>query len=108
MKRTVLLLTAVLVITYLSSPPVLAASSSQESRTLVVMKILYHQFLGFRTPSLSTRDFTPIVDGSGDIELRGDADDLGGGKIDDKRGTLDNLGEIPLNGVNIVKTSITR
>lgn len=109
MRRTVLLLTAVMVIMYLSAPPVLAASSSRESRTLVVLKILYHQFLGFRASSPSIRDFSVIVDESNDIELRGDADDLGGGKVDDKRGTLDNLGVIPVNGVDIVtKTTINR
>ena len=110
MRRTVLLLTAVLVITYLSAPPVLAASSSRESRTLVVMKILYHQFLGFRVSSTSIdRDFGVIIDGSDDIELRGDADDLGGGKVDYKRGTLDNLGVIPANGIDIVtKSNINR
>jgi hypothetical protein len=108
MKRTVLLLTAVLVITYLSSPPVMAASSSQGSRTLAVMKILYHQFLGFRAPSLSSKDFIVVIDGSGDIELRGDADDYGGGKIDDKRGNLDDLGAIPVDGIDITKTSSTR
>jgi hypothetical protein len=108
MKRTILLLTTVLVITYLSSPPVLAASSSQESRTLVVMKILYHQFLGFRAPSLSSRDISIIIDGPGDIDLRGDADDYGGGRIDDKRGTLDDPGTVQVNELDIARMNITR
>lgn len=87
MKRIMLLLTAILVISYLSSPPVLAASRSYESRTVILMRILHHQIFGFRVSSLSSRELTEIIiDGSDEIRLQGDADHLGGGKSDDRMG----------------------
>lgn len=94
MKKIMLLMTAILVISYLSSQPALAASRSYESRTMILVRILHHQIFGFRVSTLGSRDFTEIIiDGSGEIDLQGDADHLGGGKTDDRMGDegLDDL-----------------
>jgi hypothetical protein len=90
MKKIMLLLTAILVITYLSSPPVQAASRSYESRTTVIMRIIYHHIFGLGASAQVGRDFIPIlIDDSDDPILRGDADHLGGGKSDDRMGDED-------------------
>ncbi len=87
MKKIMLLLTAVLVIVHLSSPPVLAAPRSYESRTLVIMRMVYHQIFGLGVSAYNGRDFVRIIiDDSGEPKLQGDADDLGGGKSNDRMG----------------------
>ncbi len=87
MKKIMLLLTAILVIVHLSSPPVLAAPRSCESRTLVIMRVIYQQIFGLGVSTYHGRDFVPIIiDDSGEPRLGGDADDYGGGKSDDRMG----------------------
>ena len=87
MKKIMLLLTAILVISCLSSPPVLAASRSYESRTVVMMRVIYHHIFGLGASIQTSRDFVQIIiDDSGEPKLGGDADDYGGGKSDDRMG----------------------
>ncbi len=87
MKKIMLLLTAILVISCLSSPPVLAASRSYESRTVVMMRVIYHHIFGLGASIQTSRDFVQIIiDDSADPRLEGDADDYGGGKSDDRMG----------------------
>ena len=87
MKKIMLLLIAIPAIVHLSSPPVLAAPRSYESRTVVIMRIVYYQIFGLGVSSYQSRDFVPIlIDDSGVPTLRGDADHYGGGKTDDKMG----------------------
>ena len=87
MKKIMLLLIAILVIVHLSSPPVLAAPRSYESRTVVIMRIIYHQIFGLGACDYQSRDFVQIIiDDSGGPTLQGDADHYGGGKTDDKLG----------------------
>ncbi|MCK4350574.1 MAG: hypothetical protein KAX13_06930 [Candidatus Krumholzibacteria bacterium] len=87
MKKIMLLLITILVILYLSSPPVLAAPRSYESRTVVIMRIVYHQIFGLGVSAYHGRDFVPIIiDDSNEPSLQGDADDYGGGKMDDRKG----------------------
>ena len=79
MKKIMLLMTAILVISYLSSPPVLAASRSYESRTCVVLRIMYEQIFGLRVSNPHSRELLEIIaDDLSGINLQGDADHLGG------------------------------
>lgn len=87
MKKIMLLLIMVLVISYLSSPPVLAAPRSYESRTVVIMRIVYHHIFGLGVSAYNGRDFVKIIiDDSGEPRLEGDADHYGGGKSNDRMG----------------------
>ncbi len=111
MKKIMLLLTAILVITYLSSPPVLAASRSYESRTATILRIICHQVFGLGGSSYSIGDFDRIIiDDTIDPRLQGDADDYGGGKMDDQKGGegIDDLNAgMDADTLNNLKFSVT-
>ena len=86
--KKLMLLTAILVIAYLSSSPALAASRPYESRAAVIMQVMYHQLFGFT--SFGAVEFTGLfIDDTDQNTLQGDADHLGGGKTGDMLGDGD-------------------
>ena len=90
MKKIMLLMIAILVISCLSSPPILADSRSYEYRTFAIMRIMYEQIFGLRVSNPHSREIIEIIiDDSNGIDLQGDADDYGHGKSDNTMGDED-------------------
>jgi hypothetical protein len=87
MKKTILLLIAILMISYLSSTRLVAAEPLRESRSIVVLRMIYENFYAFGGSFQMLRVFMPsdrleVDDAIDDGRLSGDADDLAGGKTD--------------------------
>ncbi len=84
MKKLVLLLTALLVLSTLVSSPVLAARLSLEYRVHSMFGILYRSLFLFRGVIIVPDTAVPINDGGGaGAQLGGDADDYGNGRWSD-------------------------
>ena len=89
MKKLVLLLTALLVLSTLVSSPVLAARPSLEYRIHSMFGILYRSMFLVRGIVIVPEEIVPVNNGGGaGAILGGDADDYGNGKgsdVDDSK-----------------------
>ena len=84
MKKLVLLLTALLVLSTLVSSPVLAARPSLEYRIHSMFGILYRSMFLGRGLVIVPGDILPVNNGGGaGVTLSGDADDYGNGRWSD-------------------------
>jgi hypothetical protein len=88
MKKLVLLLTALLVLSTLVSSPVLAARPSLEYRIQSMFGVLYRSMFLLRGVVIAPEEILPINNGGGaGAILGGDADDYGNGRGSDLNDT---------------------
>jgi hypothetical protein len=96
MKKLVLLLSALLVLSTLVSSPVLAARPSLEYRMQSMFGVLYRSLFLLRGVVIAPEEIVPINDGGGaGAILGGDADDYGNGRgnnLNDNKPINRNLG----------------
>jgi hypothetical protein len=82
MKRVVTLLLTVMLISLLASSSTMATSTSNRSRGVTIIEIVHYYIHAFYGHIFDTEERLPIdsIDDN-DLVVRGDADDLAGGKI---------------------------
>jgi hypothetical protein len=81
MKRLVVLLSALLVLSAVTSSPLLAARPSFENRIHSILAVLYQNIFPFSGVFVMPGEICPIHDGGGSGgRVGGDADDYGNGR----------------------------